>query len=286
MFRISALARMLSLTSLILLAGTGAAFSKCAELLGEFNQALQQRQIEVLLPLEQQIAVDAMCSRHLVEVQRRRAALQLRLASEMIAEGRPEADYEPLIVAADQPEVLWHAAQALGNVRFAQRQFVDAAMAYDRALEIIKNPSKTPTAPDSETIETIADRVVYSRQLAATQAEGGQAPVFVPAARNRDGTVGGILSPNIRGFTPKSVPLPVTFHTAQTTFTEVGEAAAEEFLAAVREQQPETITIIGHADERGPHEYNMQLSSDRAQAVKNYLRDHGVTAAIVTLGKG
>jgi outer membrane protein OmpA-like peptidoglycan-associated protein len=36
------------------------------------------------------------------------------------------------------------------------------------------------------------------------------------------------------------------------------------------------LEIEGHADERGDDDYNMRLTEDRAQAVKQYLLDHGV----------
>jgi peptidoglycan-associated lipoprotein len=39
-----------------------------------------------------------------------------------------------------------------------------------------------------------------------------------------------------------------------------------------------TITIEGHADERGTREYNIALGARRAQAVRNYLAQHGVSA--------
>ena len=42
-----------------------------------------------------------------------------------------------------------------------------------------------------------------------------------------------------------------------------------------------TITIEGHADERGTREYNIALGAKRAQAVRNYLSQHGINAARV-----
>jgi peptidoglycan-associated lipoprotein len=39
-----------------------------------------------------------------------------------------------------------------------------------------------------------------------------------------------------------------------------------------------TITIEGHADERGTREYNIALGARRAQTVRNYLSQHGVNA--------
>jgi peptidoglycan-associated lipoprotein len=39
-----------------------------------------------------------------------------------------------------------------------------------------------------------------------------------------------------------------------------------------------TITIEGHADERGTREYNIALGAKRAQAVRTYLTQHGINA--------
>jgi peptidoglycan-associated lipoprotein len=39
-----------------------------------------------------------------------------------------------------------------------------------------------------------------------------------------------------------------------------------------------TITIEGHADERGTREYNIALGAKRAQAVRTYLAQHGINA--------
>ena len=42
-----------------------------------------------------------------------------------------------------------------------------------------------------------------------------------------------------------------------------------------------TITIEGHADERGTREYNSALGAKRAQVVRNFLAQHGINAARV-----
>jgi len=39
-----------------------------------------------------------------------------------------------------------------------------------------------------------------------------------------------------------------------------------------------TITIEGHADERGTREYNIALGAKRAQAVRTFLAQHGINA--------
>lgn len=40
-----------------------------------------------------------------------------------------------------------------------------------------------------------------------------------------------------------------------------------------------TITIEGHADERGTREYNIALGAKRAQAVRNFLAQNGINGA-------
>jgi outer membrane protein OmpA-like peptidoglycan-associated protein len=272
-------------TAAILLASATAAFSDCGSLLQAFNQALERRALGEVTALEKQIAVDAACGNRLVEVRHRRATLQLLLAQQLIEKGAKLAEYEALIADADKPDVSWLAAKMLGDIRFRQRAFADAARAYDRAVEIIKNPSKTPMAPGEEQIRAVPDLANQSRLLAANEESSGAA--FVAAPKDyRDGSVGGAFSENIRGFRPKNVPLPINFQTASARFTAVGQAAADELVTALREQNPQRITIVGHTDERGGHDYNMRLSSQRATAVADFLRQKGIVVPIVTVAKG
>jgi outer membrane protein OmpA-like peptidoglycan-associated protein len=49
-----------------------------------------------------------------------------------------------------------------------------------------------------------------------------------------------------------------------------------------RHEQIKLLEVQGHADERGDDDYNLQLTEDRAQAVKRYLIEHGVDAARLT----
>ncbi len=44
-----------------------------------------------------------------------------------------------------------------------------------------------------------------------------------------------------------------------------------------------TVTIEGHADERGTREYNLALGDRRANAAKNYLQSRGVPASRMTV---
>jgi peptidoglycan-associated lipoprotein len=61
------------------------------------------------------------------------------------------------------------------------------------------------------------------------------------------------------------------------------DAAALQSQAAYLNQYPQiSITVEGHADERGTREYNLALGERRANAAKNYLVGLGVAASRIT----
>ncbi len=183
--------------------------------------------------------------------------------------------------------MLWQASATMGEVRFGERRFVDAAMAFDRAIEIVKNETRTPAAPSKFEIEGLVDRAGQARLLAANLASANENGGFVKTARDqRDGRLGGIYSPSVRGIVPRAIPVPITFDYAKTSFTGVGKEAAQELLSAIKEQKPDRIKLVGHTDVRGSAETNMTLSNARAEAVAAFLRENGVDASVETVGKG
>ncbi|MFN3743497.1 MAG: peptidoglycan-associated lipoprotein Pal [Hyphomicrobiaceae bacterium] len=76
-----------------------------------------------------------------------------------------------------------------------------------------------------------------------------------------------------------------------TDSTELSPEAQQTLTAQARWLQKYaqyTITIEGHADERGTREYNIALGARRAQAVRDFLARNGVSAArirIISYGK-
>jgi outer membrane protein OmpA-like peptidoglycan-associated protein len=273
--------------AIIAFAGCSSAKADCDSLLKQFDSAISARNLSATKNLEVQIIHDNICGSHKLDVQKRRAALELVLAQQLMDAHASLSEYQDLIVDADEPEVLWRAAVGLGDIRFSQRRFAEATVAYERAIEIIKNKGTTPVDPKVETIKAVFDRAVESKMLAANEETGAGGSKFVPAAKDgRDGTVGGSMSADMRGFTPASVPIPIRFETGSAKFTTVGEQAAKELLDALREQKAVNVTLVGHTDERGEAGYNMQLSDQRVKAVADYLRRGGITAKITTVAKG
>jgi outer membrane protein OmpA-like peptidoglycan-associated protein len=258
----------------------------CDGLIGGFNAAIDAGQEQRAAELVDSIATDAACGRFQVPVQRRLSAFRLSAAQDLMAKGRPVADYEPLLAAAARFGVLWQAAATLAETRFVQRRFGEAAGAFDNAVEIIKNESFTPVAPRAEEIRALIDRAGQARLLAAN-GDAQSRPAFVPAkADHRDGRIGGFYSPSVRGIVPEVVPLPITFDFDKATLTPVGQQAALELAHAIGEQQPAKVVVVGHTDIRGGPEYNLRLSQERADAVAAFLRSNGVTLPIDASGVG
>jgi outer membrane protein OmpA-like peptidoglycan-associated protein len=276
-------------TLLVAVVGNGAPAraADCSQLVDEFNRAVDAgREAEAQL-LTDRVAMDAQCGRFQIAVQRRLAAFRLAAVQFLMARGRPSADYERLLTDAERSEVLWQASATMGEVRFGERRFVDAAMAFDRAIEIVKNETRTPIAPSKFEIEGLVDRAGQARLLAANLASANENGGFVKTARDqRDGRLGGIYSPSVRGIVPRAIPVPITFDYAKTSFTGVGKEAAQELLSAIKEQKPDRIKLVGHTDVRGSAETNMSLSNARAEAVAAFLRENGVDASVETVGKG
>ncbi|PWT89664.1 MAG: hypothetical protein C5B56_06705 [Proteobacteria bacterium] len=280
--RIARATRVAVLAAVAAGAGAGAAPADCPELIERFNAAVAARQVAETKSIEAQIAADAVCGSRIVEVRRRRAGLQLSLAQALLGQGPPGTAVEQLL--AEASEMLWQAGKALGDLRLSQRRYADATITFEDALETIKNRGKTPQEPDRAIVTQIFESATRARLLAAGPESRA---VYVPAAKDhRDGSMGGSFSENIRGFRPKVVPLPIQFETASAKLSAVGESAAAELLAALRQQQPAQLTLVGHADERGGEAYNLDLSERRVKAVRAFLMEQGITAEITAIGKG
>jgi outer membrane protein OmpA-like peptidoglycan-associated protein len=274
--------------ALLLLPGISrSAEPDCRFLVDDFNQAVDgglDTEAQVLID---RIATSAGCGSYQVPAQRRLAALRLNVAQALMARGRPSDEYDHLLTTAELPEVLWQASATLGEVRFGERRFAEAARAYDRAIEIIKNESRTPVAPSRFEIEGLIERAAQARLLSANGLATNGSAQFVQAARDqRDGSVGGFYSGSVRGILPRAIPVPITFEYRKADLTGVGEQAARELVDVLKQQQPARVVLVGHTDIRGTAEFNMRLSRERAETIAAFLRQNGLDVAIDTVGKG
>ena len=71
----------------------------------------------------------------------------------------------------------------------------------------------------------------------------------------------------------------VYFSSDSSDLTPEGQQTLSQQAQWLQQYPQNTITVEGHADERGTREYNIALGARRATAVKNYLAQNGVQAA-------
>jgi peptidoglycan-associated lipoprotein len=78
----------------------------------------------------------------------------------------------------------------------------------------------------------------------------------------------------------------IYFDYDQAVIRDDQRAALGNNAAAIKNRSLTTLTVQGHCDERGSDEYNLALGERRANAVKQYLVDSGVSAAVDTVSYG
>jgi len=84
----------------------------------------------------------------------------------------------------------------------------------------------------------------------------------------------------------KTIPVPVTFVFDEATFTDEGKKAAALLLEYLQLKHFPSVTLTGHADERGSEELNMNLSRERLDTVARFLRAGGYKGKLDLIPKG
>ncbi len=270
---------------LLLAAGSGRA-ETCAAMVETFNRLLDSGRADEAEARIDDLQRDSRCAGYVVPVQRRLAAHRLAAAQKLEVAERPTEDSIALVERADRPGVLWQAAATLAEIRFGERRFRESAHEFDEAIEIVQNETYTPKAPEEDQIRTLLARAAQARLLAANVAQGSAEIGFVETTRTRNGTLGGIYSPKVRGISFRAVPTPITFDYRSATLTPQGEKAALELARAIKEQRPERVTLIGHTDVRGGADYNRKLSVSRAETVAAFLRENEIDVPVTADGVG
>ncbi|CAK0774157.1 OmpA-like domain-containing protein [uncultured Gammaproteobacteria bacterium] len=170
----------------------------------------------------------------------------------------------------------WRILAWLGDIARDRKNYSDAGTRYQDSLAAINDEAATPSAPPREVIEQIFRRAEQARLLSAS---------YIPAPRTR-GVPQGLGAASVRGFVPQRVAVPIEFGYDSTDFTDKGALAVADLLGLLRQQNMPSITLIGHTDPAGSDDYNMKLSLNRAQAVREYLLANGYSGPIAVEGRG
>ena len=84
-----------------------------------------------------------------------------------------------------------------------------------------------------------------------------------------------------------NIPNDISFASGSATLQPQLRAVLDPFVASVQNDPVTLISVVGHTDSTGSEAINNPLSVERADSVRNYLVDHGVSASrITTAGRG
>ena len=81
----------------------------------------------------------------------------------------------------------------------------------------------------------------------------------------------------------KGVKDRIFFATNKSKLTSASRDTLRKQATFLRKNKNVTVTVEGHADERGTREYNLALGERRANAVKDYLMTYGVSGKRISV---
>lgn len=149
-------------------------------------------------------------------------------------------------------------------------------------------------AKQPKTASAVASTMLKSLEgmvAAARTGEDKPAPT-APAAPPADATASALTTPPPTApavsapLQSTTVPVPVTFIYNEATLTGDGRKAAALLLEYLQLKRFPSITLTGHADERGSDELNMALSRERLDTVASFLREGGYRGQLNLVPKG
>ncbi|MBS0250444.1 MAG: OmpA family protein [Proteobacteria bacterium] len=173
-----------------------------------------------------------------------------------------------------------------------------AAARPSQATALGGDVAKRETSPSVALLKNFEHVVASAREEAAAQAQAGNAvPATAPAPPPPPPSSGRV--PEVQAVTSKpveiassehpqsaTIPVPMTFIFDEAMLTSDGEKTAKLLLDYVQLKKFKSISLTGHADERGTAEYNMDLSRKRLDTVAAYLRNGGYTGELKLIPEG
>jgi outer membrane protein OmpA-like peptidoglycan-associated protein len=273
---------LLWLSAILFLSATASA-SNCDTLIANFKSAISDTSVEKVKDAMGAIADDSACNFDIDAYRLQEIDFAIEAAGSALTDGERKQMIE---FAQDAIRIggTWRSAETMGDYYARRGEFTDALRWYETGISFLSRASTSSTPLDRE---QLLARAEAAKHQASDDSEGRHSASFASTTRDADGSLGGIYSRDLlRGAEAVAVPLPINFFYDETRFTPVGEKAMEELLEAVKQQNIETMMLVGHTDPRGNHNYNVELSKRRAAAVRDYLLSHGVSARIDVDGKG
>lgn len=253
------------------------ALAGCGPELNSLSRAAQQSDLMLLESSFEGIDSSPECSgAEKSEAKRLAGAAYVRVALQRVAEGARLADQESLLLRATSFGKVWQADAMLGDIHLDRKDYSAATISFQKALDLLNDHTLTKGEPDPEVVLSVFKKASEARQLA---------PLYVPPTVVR-GEPAGLASDHFRGIGHVAVPVPVTFETDSTDFTDKGRDAAADMARYLKKKKMSRVVLVGHTDERGSPTYNQALSERRAHALARFLSEQGIDIPIEASGMG
>ncbi len=248
--------------------------TSCGGYKTQVNQAVQATDLDQLVGLlaksPPECSVDYLngLKRNLSEMAAARAKNFVQRGQLSEAEKWLQDEYVPIM--------LWTSQEVRGKIAATRKQWKEAAWFYNQSLELIEDSQVTPNPPSPSEIKKLHRLALETQFLAGTITitRGAGLPISLTAKQIGDVRVEGRI-------------VPVQFVYDKDEFTDDGRDSAEKLASYLVATNSNRMTLIGHTDRVANDAYNCELSKKRANALKQYLVEKGVSAnRIAAIGKG
>jgi len=248
----------------------------CDDYNPQIDQAMQTKDLVKLSELLATLKRQEDCTiEDLDNLKREMSEIAADKASELVQRGKLD-EAGKWLQHKYAPLTLWKTQAVRGKIASKRKKWGDAALFYNKTLDLIADPNITQVKPSPSEIEKLYKLAAETQLLAGT----------LPTLKD-NGEPSGIMRDDL-GIEIRERPIPVQFVYNQTTLTDKGKKSAKQLVKYLAQKQANSITLIGHTDEQGEVDYNCDLSKKRALALKKYLIETGKFSAsfIRTVGQG
>lgn len=185
--------------------------------------------------------------------------------------------------ADTDPKISVRAADLSAKSTLAAPAMLDSTSPPSTAAIADQAPPAVRLLKEFEGVVATAREEAKQRDAASSVKEGtADEPASTePSAQAAMGSPSNSSRPSLT-----STPVPMTFVYNEATLTPEGRKAARLLLEYLTLKKFGSVTLSGHADERGLPDYNMELSRQRLISIEHLLRDGGYQGKLDLLPKG
>jgi outer membrane protein OmpA-like peptidoglycan-associated protein len=200
----------------------------------------------------------------------------------MVSEAREEAKREREKAAREtsKPGEIPAATPPAASAASGPATAAAPATATGTVASADKAPASAPAASSAATASTPAQDTTPADSRPPGPLAAAEQPREAPSK------VGAPSATDTASHASVSIPVPIMFVYNESTFTDEGRRAADLLLEYLKLKHLTSVTLSGHADERGSGPYNMDLSRERLEAVERHLRTGGFMGTLDLLPKG